>query len=147
MPRNDTDWLLAGLLDHVSRTGDQLPLTLFCDGLVVSGTAISEEDFFLRFSGGRFSDLGRQAAERREGTDRKMDALLARAEAVGVSDEERELLTEQMDNLRRLYIIMRDVTIIGPSPPRIKAPVWRGRLSKVSGWILGSIDEVAETSQ
>ncbi len=50
-----------------------------------------------------------------------------------LTDAEREVLA-------RHYIFLRNVTFIAPSLERSTLPLWRGRLSEVSGWSLGRIN-------
>jgi hypothetical protein len=121
-------------LDSVRR----LPLTVFYGALAVSGTAVPEEVFFRA--------LGLPSWAESESRDREENrkVLTEQYEQVGRQDippEERLSMLEKAGYLEPQFITMVDVTILGAGPMPITAPAWRGRLSQISGWVLGTVGE------
>ena len=132
MPRPDTDWVLAGLIH------ERIDLTVFFGGLAVSGTVVPDE-VFLQAIGLNVSaeDISRQ----RDEANKKISTLFAEIHREDLSTEERDALLSRADDLNRKFITMVDVTILGAGPTPIKAPAWCGRLSQISGWVPGLLDE------
>lgn len=138
MSRPDTDWFLATMLDRVSATGEEQPLTVFCGGLAVMGKAVPEEAYFQKMG---FNTLAEHAPQWRDESAKELGEIDERLNHDDISIEERQFLLSRADELGRRIIVMVDVTILGAGPTPIRAPVWRGRLSQVSGWIPGLPDE------
>jgi len=137
----DSDWLLEILLDIVSNTGREQPLTVFCGGFAVSGTAIREEEYFERLGGNLFQELAVDSARLREDRQHRYVQIRAELDQSTLADDRRKALLDELQEMRRRFIVMRDVAIVGAGEQAFRAPVWRGRLSEVSGWIVGSIDD------
>jgi hypothetical protein len=143
MSRQDTDDVLATILDGVSASDGAFDVTVFAGGLAISGTAVSEETFFYRIG---LMQAGEGAKRQRIETQKALDTRdeeLAQApsgilEARGVM-ETRESLVARRADLARKFIVMVDVTILGAGPAALKAPAWRGRLSQISGWVPGLV--------
>ena len=138
MSRPDTDGLLMDLLDSVSASKARTPLTVFCGGLAVSGTAVADEVYLQRIG---LSNLANDTPMLREEQEKQLDEILAELNRDDISSEARQALLSQADELQRKFIMMVDVTILGAGPTPITAAAWRGRLSQISGWILGALEE------
>jgi hypothetical protein len=138
MAYSDIDDVLAALLDGVSKSDERVPLTVSCGGLVVSGVAVPDEVYFQKFG---LASLARSAEEEREANDQVLEMLDAAMGRRDIPAEERLAQLERAEALRRHFISLIDVTILGAGPAPIKAPAWRGRLSQISGWVLGALDE------
>jgi hypothetical protein len=138
MPYSDIDEVLAALLDGVSKSDDRVPLTVSCGGLVVSGVAVPDEVYFQKFG---ITTWARTAKEEREANNQVLELLDAAVLDRDSPGEERLAQLERAEALRRHFISLVDVTILGAGPTPIKAPAWRGRLSQISGWVLGALDE------
>ena len=134
MPSADIDWVLATMLDGASVSGEALPLTVFCGGHAVSGTAVSEETYFRKVG---LTMLEEGAPQSRDARIQELATASAALGSEDVSAEDRQALLTRIDDLARRFIMMVDVTILGVGPDPIRAPAWRGRLSQVSGWIPG----------
>jgi hypothetical protein len=140
MPRPDTDWLLAGLLHSAWADDRQFKLTVFAGGLAVSGTAVEEQTFVQRI--GLVDDVDVEAvARKREEHAEEIRNLFSQMEREDISVKEEDALLSRADDLNHKFIMMVDVTIFGAGPIPITAPVWRGRLSQISGWVPGSLNE------
>jgi hypothetical protein len=138
MQYSDVDEILAALLDGVSEEDLRVPLTVSCGGLVVSGTAVPEEVYFQTFG---ISTWARTTKEEREANNQILEMLDAAVLDRDIPVAERLAQLERAEALRRHFISLVDVTILGAGPIPIKAPAWRGRLSQISGWVLGTVDE------
>jgi hypothetical protein len=138
MPYSDIDEILVALLDGVAESDERLPLTVSCGGLIVSGLAVPDEVYFQTFG---LDTWARTAKQECEANSQVVDAP---DETVRRKDRPVEGRLAQLapaEVLRRHFISLIDVTIVGAGPTPIKAPAWRGRLSQISGWVLGALDE------
>jgi hypothetical protein len=138
MPHSDTDWVLEAFLEGVSTEKVRLDLTVFCGGLVVSGAAVSEDVYFQTIGLSSFAGTLSKLRENDREVPSEVASKLGRE---SLTVRERQTLTPAADELRNKFIVMVDVTILGAGPTPIKAPAWRGRLSQISGWVLGALDE------
>lgn len=137
MPDPD-DWVLAAMLEGISATKSQVGLTVFCGGLAVTGTAVAEEVYFERI--GMF-DFANQLVRFQEQNQQSHSEISAKPGREELSASEREAMWSKVNELQRDFIVMVDVTILGAGPVPLKVPAWRGRLSQISGWTLGTLDE------
>ena len=138
MPYSDIDEILVALLDGVAERDVRVPVTVSCGGLVVSGTAVPDEVYFQKFG---MTTWARAAKEERDANNQVLEVLDAALLDRDTPVEERLVQLERAEALRRHFISLVDVTILGAGPIPIKAPAWRGRLSQISGWVLGTVDE------
>src|SRR5207249_4590352 len=130
--------LLATVLNAVSETGEEQPLTVFCGGVAVSGIAVPDDVYFRRIGLDTLEDDTPQSRQELVQETARINAELDRDD---ISPEELQSLRERAYNLKRQFIVMVDVTILGTGPTPIRAQAWRGRLSQVSGWVLGTVGE------
>lgn len=122
------DWFLGHFVSMANDSGVSVGITLFVNGLIVSGATISGADYF--------KAIGDQVRG-----------------AIGVSEEESEgnLFQPYIDDYTRdreedeapltlTYVHLKDAQVWAPGQPM--APkggmFWRGRLSSVDGFTLGS---------
>lgn len=137
MPAAHDDWVLDAMLEGISATKSQVELTVFCGGLAVTGTAVAEEVYFERIGMSAFAN---QLSRIQEQNQQSISEISARLGREGLSAAEREAMLSKMNELRSKFIVMVDVTILGAGPAPLKVPAWRGRLSQISGWVLGALD-------
>lgn len=143
MVGRDDDWILRIMLDAVSITKQEQAITLVCGGVVVSGVVVPEETFFARIG---LNEVGRDIAEEVADERQQREELAERARQEGLSEEARRSLDDKIDDLQRRFVHMRDVVIFS-GPRMVTAEAWRGRLSEVSGWSLGTVDKEAASRQ
>lgn len=138
MAQGDTDWVLEALLQGASAEKVGLDLTVICDGLVVSGTVVAEEVYFRTIGLSSFADT---LSKLREGGQDVPAEVASKFERASMAVPARETVLVAADELRSKFIVMVGVTILGAGPAALKVPAWRGRLSQISGWTLGTLDE------
>lgn len=112
-------------------------LTVAVDGVVISGIAISAKEWRRRMFevlsaanesfGSAFNSFASDAAENKK-------EMLDSREAEG------------RPNPALRFIHMRDARIVSGNTSQ-KLPLWRGNLSKLSGWSLGSINTPEESQE
>lgn len=128
------DWMLTDLVEIFTGLHDDgngsFSVTLLMPGGVVSGTAISASAYREAFLGvfGQSADETTVSSLRRlwDLRHQKIQESLARREKA------------QVPLPARSYIHLRDVKILA-NGQTINVPLWRGSLSDVAGWNLGSI--------
>jgi len=134
----EPDILLRALVGTVNQAKDmEIGLTLHMSGLIVSGTLISYTSYLqalaalLWENGSPESQAGR-------------DALASNFELLIDGDEEEtatDPATQQNETSPPSHIHLRAATIHSPgSPGYFPKTLWRGRLSHVSAWTMGSIE-------
>ncbi len=160
------DHFLAALLDIMADAGFSVDLTLMVKGAIVSGTPISETEYFsslgdvfaegfehvsvqdapaeIEQQSGQYSRMGTLLREFtvQSGRDTR-DARKKRAEKLEILGDfpvDTILTADQLaawDQLTRAHIYMKDVTILSGSTRLGTLPLWRGRLSEIDGWSAG----------
>jgi len=119
-------------------------LTVTTDGLVVTGQLIGPAAYFellaslaeaanIRFphAAERFAAWGKQAHQAMQ------TRLRLRDEAIARLPEHEPLSPEQLEEFAPDYIHLRDVSVlVGGQATQL--PVWRGRLSELTGWTVGA---------
>jgi hypothetical protein len=138
MPHSDADWILVVLLDSVITLGVDLELTLFVDGLAVSGKVVTEPDYLRAIGFGDAADSLKSDAHHRAEIQREW-------ERDDLSDDEKMSLRETEAVFERQFVEMVDVTITGAGSRPLKAKAWRGRLSQVSAWVIGTYEDGDES--
>ncbi|MEI7029518.1 hypothetical protein [Streptomyces pratensis] len=116
--------LLIQLLDEDPRSS--LPLTLTHPGGLLHGDAIGHEQWKAEWA---------RSLRQVEGEGADLIAEFPETVDQGV----RELHAHEDARTARLprWIHLRDVTLVVGSMAAVSLPLWRGRLSDVSGWALG----------
>jgi hypothetical protein len=137
MSVSDIDWFLIAFLEGVSFSGQEVGLTVFSGGLVISGTAVSEEVYFRRLG---YERLAEASIEGRDQRRRDLEEVRKELEREDLPEDERRSLEVKRDERERKFIVMVDVSIFGASDAPLKAPTWRGRLSQISGWTIGTYE-------
>lgn len=117
--------LLIQLLDEDPRSS--LPLTLTHPGGLLHGDVIGHEQWKAEWARSLRQVEGEGAnllAEFPETVDQGVRELRAEEDASGTARLPR-------------WIHLRDVTLVSGAMTPVSLPLWRGRLSDVSGWALG----------
>jgi hypothetical protein len=128
------------MIEMASSVSIPVKLTIFSGGCAISGTVVPDETFFERLGLPGFAASSR---EERVENERLLSAVYESLRHADSSMEEKFQMLERVSTLEPQFIMMVDVTILGTGPTPITAPVWRGRLSQISGWIPGALDEVS----
>ncbi|MCX5542594.1 gas vesicle protein [Paraburkholderia sp. CNPSo 3076] len=125
--RPRVDWYLQLLVNMANERGVEMGITLVCGGSVVSGTLISGATYFESFADAFTSAWPTED----EGRNTMRDALSRPASMYGAG---------KSDALGPSFIHLKNARVCTPSG---SAPnpgmLWRGRLTEVSGFSLGSI--------
>ncbi|WP_445154142.1 hypothetical protein ACTWLI_12505 [Arthrobacter sp. Hor0625] len=114
-----------------------LGLTVTIDGVAISGIAISAKEWRRRMSellepaGAAFASAFTEVAS--DLADKKAEMLAARE-------------AENRPAPAPRFIHMRDAYLVSGNTHQ-KMPLWRGRLSKLSGWSIGSINTPEESKE
>lgn len=131
-PASDpADWFLQSLVDMANRSGLEVGITLQVSGLLVSGMLVSGKQYFEGFASEFSSAFSDQEAARgvRESFSRHGEKYKLEAEG----DPHRPA---------PVYIHLKQARFFSTSGepiPRNRGVFWRGRLSEVSGFILGTL--------
>lgn len=125
----DLDWFLQDLVEIASK-GNEFGVTLHVEGLIVSGMLIGGDKYFCAF--GELMTSGIKGDDETIASVRQTYARLA--------DDYRSQ-RDDADRLPPEYIHLRDAKVFGAgqSPIPGNGSLWRGRLSAVSAWSLGSL--------
>lgn len=140
--------MCLNLVSDETGTGS-IGLTITIGGVVVSGLAITEQEYFrllgdqlgqafARIAGeqlgttmrDQLTEFGRRAYEERQKAKAQLDELAS------TLPEGEKLPAEQVEATRRRYIHFKDARIFNGN--HIHLPLWRGRLADVTGWAGGS---------
>ena len=135
IPDEGKDWFLQLLVDAVNGTTSEVGLTIQVSGLLVSGTLVSGEKYFEGFAEALAAAQAddKESAEKHRAAFAKYGEQYKRSEGNG--SEEKKALP--------LYIHLKDARFYTPGTkpiPGNKGVWWRGRISEVSGFILGVLD-------
>jgi hypothetical protein len=122
-------------------------LTLTCSGVVLSGHLIGTRAYFdglrelaeQRAVGGSPEILAPLQVWGRQAHQAMRDRLRRRDEAVRRLPEGERLSNEQLDEYSPNYIHLQQVTV-RDGTGQFQLPLWRGRLSEVTGWTLSPTD-------
>ncbi|MHB8577443.1 MAG: hypothetical protein ACYDCQ_19190 [Dehalococcoidia bacterium] len=146
-PKNDL-WL-AQALDWLEASA--FPLTLFVNGMVVTGEAISQAAYY-RALGDQLGGIAERAGsheapirsyfvELADESEAALDARRARlAEQAATMPLPADRTPEQYATLQdflRDFIHLHDVTVMMNSGATLNVQYWRGQLCEVTGWCLG----------
>jgi hypothetical protein len=129
---DDTDWFLEKLVDIANHSGVELSITLQVSGLLVSGMLVSGAKYFDGFA----SDIASAFT----------DETIAQALRETVSKQGHIYKTQESDSceLRPApqFIHLKNARFFNTSGnpiPTNRGVWWRGRISEVSGFTLGSL--------
>ncbi|MER7726936.1 hypothetical protein [Streptomyces sp. NPDC096323] len=114
--------LLIQLLDREMRSG--LPLTLTVPAGVLHGDVIGHEAWKADWA---------RSLRQVEGEGANLIAEFPETVDQGI----KELRTDEDTQLLPRWIHLRDATLLLGGAAPLRLPLWRGRLSDVSGWALG----------
>jgi hypothetical protein len=148
-PKCDT-WLVVAL-DWLENPDISIPISLFLNGMVVSGKPISQIAYF-RGLEDQFRVGAEKTSDEKISLSEYFAVLAVDSEKTVAAAQERELeqlatmppwvdrTPEQdavLERLVRNYIYLRDVTAIMGGGVTLSVTYWRGRLSEVAGWCFG----------
>jgi hypothetical protein len=127
------DWFLQSLA-NVAANGVEFDLTLLVGGFLVSGMLVGERKYFESFATDFSSTFPREAAEEVKKT------MMAPADIIKKAEEE-------SSDSRPLseFIHLREARFFNTSGnpiPGNRGILWRGRVSEVSGFMLGTLSAV-----
>lgn len=131
-PAPDSDWFLQQLVRFSNEWGVQMGITLQVGGVLVSGTVINGKQYFEDFSASFAAGF-------------KSDSELA-APFKTLIDSYKKIYTSKPPNEDLPppnYIHLRNARFFGPGQQAIPNPpgtLWRGRISEVGGFFLGSLN-------
>jgi hypothetical protein len=135
---SDVDWLepdffLGFLVDVANGGGAEVGITIHAGGLIVSGILVSAETYFVDFAE-RFGD----AFSRHDVETGKMirQAMMRFAEAAKPlpASERDDAKRARHIHMKQAYIFQHGTSMI----PLGEGTWWRGRLTSIDGFILGS---------
>lgn len=122
------DYILATLVELGNDAGLEVGIRLFVGGLVLSGTLVS---------GAKYFDDVAQAIEGDEPVGENGSNALAGL-FKQVANKYRALTSDEDDDLTVEYIHLQDAWSHSPGQNPLVVGSWRGRLSKIDGWALGT---------
>jgi hypothetical protein len=130
-PPGETDWFLQSLVDMSNSSGLEVGITLQVGGFLVSGMLVSGKQYFEGFASDFASAFTDQEAARgvREAFSRHGEMYKLQGEA-------------DLRHPAPVYIHLKQARFFNTSGdpiPRNRGVFWRGRLSEVSGFILGTL--------
>jgi hypothetical protein len=140
---SEPDSLLLAFVNGANQSGLEIGLTLHVSGMVVSGTLISFGTY-LDSMGGYMRHIGAGPGSQTSLTafaamfDQLSDQFKTAMAESGASEPDPADLPDGQP--RELYIHLRDALVFAPGvPSAVPRTLWRGRLSHVSGWFIGSL--------
>lgn len=121
------DVTLSVLVKLANHQGTELPIRLTVSAGVISGTLIG--------GGTYFREIADVVAG--EGNEVEEDSLAGGLASIG-EEYERRAREESPDERGTAYIHLRDAELYDASGGSLHIGWWRGRLTSVSGWSVGS---------
>ncbi len=133
------DWLLEDLVNQANGAAVGFPVTLTIGALCLTGVLIGVEQYFLDYAGLHeqlFADIDAEAGA--AARERYLEACRSVLAEMKAEKQERE---QGRAPRRPRYVHLREAQIVTPSGniPREGGLLWRGRISQVSGFTLGSL--------
>jgi len=130
--RPAADWFLQQLVDYANEWGVGTGISLHLSGMVVSGEIMSANDYFDEFAAA-YRDAFRTHTENGQAF---FDLITSYKQYLNQPEGE--------DKVPPQYIHLRNVKIytIGYHRQATSVPQWRGRISEVSGFYLGTLTTV-----
>ncbi len=133
------DWLLEDLVNQANHAAIGFPVTLTIGALCLTGVLIGVEQYFTEYAGLHeqlFRDIDAEAGA--AARERYLEACRSVIAEMQAEKQERE---KGSTPRRPRYLHVRDAQIVTPSGniPREGGLLWRGRISQVSGFILGAL--------
>jgi len=123
------DPMLVVMVEAVNKFGAELPLTLHVSGVVISGILVSGRRFFEQMAEWLASEGAQEFAE-----------SFARPTAELFRGPDTEPGDEGLAEMSAIYIHLRAARVFTSGSDRpLPETLWRGRLSHVSAWSLGTM--------
>jgi hypothetical protein len=128
------DWYLDTVLNFVLGFSDEyeggsVGLTVQSNGVTVSGMAISRTEWIAGI-------VGQYAQAGAEDTGKYIKQLFEQANAQAI-DGDKERQKAELPTTARRFLHLKDARI-GHGDQYTQVPLWRGKLSDITGWSLGS---------
>lgn len=136
MIANNKDWFLESLVTTVNNTGLEIGITLQMDGFLVSGFLVNGGKYFEGFSNEFISETAAHF-----GNDEALDAIQQAFNTYAGMYAPKEGEEAAADKAN--YIHLQDARFFntnGAPIPNNRGMWWRGRLSEVNGFILGTLN-------
>jgi len=131
----EADWFLQHLVAVVNSSGFSIGITLQVSGMLVTGELIGGKAYFEGFS----SEFSGALKESEKEVDSVRDHFLSIG---GVYDEPENALFSPKQEQSPHFIHLKNARFMhtaGSPLPTNRAVWWRGRISEVSGFVLGSL--------
>jgi hypothetical protein len=140
----DVDAFLRMLVRFCNKTGAGIGMTVHAGGTIVSGTLISDTEYYqLLAERVRIALPDDESAEDFAGGIDRWARLIAGDDGEEEPNGEKEPADQRVKSTRGTsYLHMKDASI-GPSLAELspqQGVLWRGRLSSIDGWMLGSFE-------
>jgi hypothetical protein len=140
----DVDGFLRMLVRFCNETGAGIGVTVHAGGTIVSGTLIADTEYYrLLAERVRAALPDDESAEDFAGGVDRWARLIAGEDGKEEPNGEKEPADQRVKSTRGTsYLHLKDAAI-GPSLAELSPQqrvLWRGRLSSIDGWMLGSFD-------
>jgi hypothetical protein len=136
-PGGSTDWFLQSLVMLVNKSDIQLGITLQVGGMLVSGSLVGGAAYFAGFA----DDISAPFAENPEVADAVKASYLEFSQIYRPDSTDGEVPPP-------MFIHLKDARIFGAAAipiPMNRGVWWRGRVSEVSAFVLGTLSSTAQS--
>ncbi|MBP5802372.1 hypothetical protein J2D78_09785 [Microbacterium maritypicum] len=123
------DWMLEDLVRIFDNDGSAIGITIQSNGATISGLLIGADEYLRRVG---------ETFEQSPVPDMKVLPELWGKSLADTNDWLAERDSRGLARPARRFLHMRDARILTGSQP-VNVPLWRGNLSDITGWALGSI--------
>lgn len=136
------DSWLRHFLEAITQPGVSAGITVFTNGMLISGKAIALPEYFALMGEQLAQGLEKSGAKDVQIIRDTFTAKLSPTESAALAAKTKTRSTKEPEDSPHDYIMLKDVKIAGVGQsPIISLPVWRGRLSTISGWTLGELGQ------
>jgi hypothetical protein len=125
------DWYLQNLVSIVNKGSLEFGITLFVEGLIVSGKLVGGKKYFETFA----QEFARAYPGGRETKEMLQQAFSSHAEIYTIRENDEDIPPSQFIHL----IDSRCFSPGGKPLPNNRGVLWRGKIKAVSGFNLGSL--------
>ena len=126
---DETDWYLQRLIKIVNNTGIEFPITLYVNGLIVSGQMVGGHRYF-----DGLADQFREFFGDTEATEETVSMLTSAREYYLGEDVKNDPALPQYVHMRAAKVF-----VPGQNPIPKDGSWWRGRITSVNGFNFGSM--------
>jgi hypothetical protein len=136
---NSGDFYLD-ILISMAKGKAEMPITLMLNGLIISGILISSDEYFKLFADGIIKEI----------IDKHIESGKIKAPSKDDENQSEASGEEETDEINTKFIHLKDAQIFTPGqnpvPNNVKM-LWRGKISSVDGYWLGSMTAVREAQR